>query len=372
MKRIFLNNIKNIRKIFLVLFCAITMHKCAAPDYYSIEDIEKERVKMEKGKNKSAENLLEIYQDVKQPYEVRLMALKALANTELEFVKESIRAAIAEGTLIELDMMNQSINMLLDYGDEESAESLIACLRTTESQIMDVRENVVNAISTIGSNNQIITLVELYEISKTNHNRMNEILALSLGSIGDEQVIPVLMEITNNEDLNMNVRAQAIDILAKKNSTDLVDYFVKILDDSEMNNNLSKYTNMIFQEFENPRMMMALVESYQVGKSEYHRLLNTLIDAMGNYNSKEIKESLLDISKDGDNPHHIRIKAINSLKDLADKEIVDEMLIMLEDPDNYKYYNEIIALIKSVGDSKEVNDNLRKVAFQAMKNHSGE
>ena len=92
----------------------------------------------------------------------------------------------------------------------------------------------------------------------------------------------------------------------------------------------------------------------------------------GLHNSSEIKQSLLDISKDGENPHHIRIKAINSLKDLADKEIVDEMLTMLEDPDNYKYYNEIITLIKSVGDSKEVSDNLRKVAFQAMKNHTGE
>ena len=372
MKRIFLNIIKNMRLIFLSLFCIIGLYNCAAPDFYSIEDIEKEKVKMDKGKTKSAEVLLDIYRDIKQPYEVRLAALKSLENTELEFVKESIRTSIAEGSLIELDMMNQSINMLLDYGDAESAESLIACLKITESKIMDVRENVVNAISTIGSDDQVLTLVELYEISKTNHNRMNEILTLTLGSIGDDQVIPILMEITNNQDLNMNVRAQAIEILAKKESTDLVDYFIKILDDSELNSSLNKYTNMIFQEFENPRMMMSLVESYQVGKSEYHRLLNTLIDAMGNYNSSEIKESLLDISKDGENPHHIRIKAINSLRDLADKEIVDEMLVMLENPDNYKYYNEIIALIKSVGDSREVSDNLRKVAFQAMKNHTGE
>ena len=371
MKRNLLNIIKNMRAIFLSLFCIIGLYNCAAPDFYSIEDIEKEKAKMEKGKTKSAETLLEIYKDIKQPYEVRLAALKSLEDTELEFVKESIRSAIAEGSLIELDMMNQSINMLLNYGDAESTESLIACLKITESQIMDVRENVVNAISTIGSNDQVLTLVELYEISKTNHNRMNEILTLTLGSIGDDQVIPILMEITNNQDLNMNVRAQAIDILAKKNSTDLVDYFIKILDDSDMNSSLNKYTNMIFEEFENPRMMMSLVESYQVGKSEYHRLLNTLIDAMGNYNSTEIKEALLDIAKDGENPHHIRIKAINSLKDLADKEIVDEMLVMLENPDNYKYYNEIISLIKSVGDSKEINDNLRKVAFQAMKNQTG-
>ena len=44
---------------------------------------------------------------------------------------------------------------------------------------------------------------------------------------------------------------------------------------------------------------------------------------------------------------------------------------MLQDPDNYKYYNEIIDLIKSFGDSKEVKDNLRKVAFDAMKNQIG-
>ena len=42
---------------------------------------------------------------------------------------------------------------------------------------------------------------------------------------------------------------------------------------------------------------------------------------------------------------------------------------MLEDKNNYKYYNEIIALIKTVGDDKEVKENLRKVAFQAMQNH---
>ena len=105
---------------------------------------------MEEGKNKSAENLLEIYRDIKQPYDVRLAALKALENTELVFDKESIRESIAEGSLIELDMMNQSINMLLNYGDAESTESLIECLKITESKIMDVRENVVNAISTIG------------------------------------------------------------------------------------------------------------------------------------------------------------------------------------------------------------------------------
>tara|TARA_Y100001970_G_scaffold185885_1_gene226070 strand:+ start:1019 stop:2107 length:1089 start_codon:yes stop_codon:yes gene_type:complete len=360
------------KKTYITYILLILLIGCAAPDFYSLEDIEKERVKLESGKTKSADSLLAVYKDMTQPYDVRLAALEALSSSELPFVRESIRESVADGSLIEIDMMNQSINILLKYGDSESTDALISSLKITESKIMDVREDIVNAIGTLGSNDQVLTLVELYEISRTNHNRMNEMLTLTLGSIGDDSVIPILMEITNNSDLSLNVRAQAIDILSKKNSTDLVDYFIKILDDPSLNDDLNKYTNMIFEEFEDPRMMMALVESYQVGKSEYHRLLNTLIDAMGNYKSAEIKDALLEISKEVENPHHIRIKALNSLKELADQDVVDEMLLMLQDKNNYKYYNEIITLIKSVGDDKVVKENLRKVAFQAMQNDKGD
>ena len=360
------------KKTYLTYIILILIIGCAAPDFYSLEDIEKERVKLESGKTKSADSLLSVYKDIKQPYDVRLAALEALSSSELPFVRDAIRESVSNGSLIEIDMMNQSINTLLKYGDSESTDALISSLKVTETKIMDVREDIVNAIGTLGSDNQVLTLVELYEISRTNHNRMNEMLALTLGSIGDDSVIPILMEITNNTDLSMSVRSQAIDILSKKNSTDLVDYFIKVLDDPTLNSNLNKYTNMIFEEFEDPRLMMSLIESYQVGKSEYHRLLNTLIDAMGNYKSTEIKDALLEISKDSDNPHHIRIKALNALKELADQNVVDEMLLMLENKNNYKYYNEIIELIKSVGDENDVKENLRKVSFRAMQNDKGD
>ena len=129
---------------------------------------------------------------------------------------------------------------------------------------------------------------------------------------------------------------------------------------------------MMFEEFDDPRMMMSILESYQVGKSEYYRLLNTLINAMGNYESSEVKESLLEIAKSNDNPHHIRIKAINALSNIVDQNIVDAMLLMLQDKGNYKYYNEILQLIKNLdSDNENINENLRKAAFQAMENHRG-
>ena len=358
------------KKMYINYFVLVLIVGCAAPDFYSVEDVEKERLKMEKGKNQSADNLLEIYKDIKQPYDVRLAALRALESNEQPFVAESIRKSVSDGSLLEFDMMNQSINMLIDYKDTTSVSSLIDGLKISESKIMDVRENIINAIATIGSEDEVLTLVELYEASKTNHHRMNELLVQRLGSIGDDKVIPILMEISTNEDLSMNVRSQAIEVLANKNSTDLVDYFVKVLDDPQANNGLNRYAHMMFEEFEDPKLMMSLIESYQVGKSEYYRLLNTLIDAMGNYDYKDIKVSLLDIANNKDNPHHIRIKAINSLKDIADQDIIDNMLEMLRDPDNYKFYNEIITVIKSM-DDENIDENLRKAAFEAMQYHKG-
>ena len=358
-------------KTYITFFLILLMTNCATPDFYSIEDIEKERLKMEKGKNQSAETLLSIYKDIKQPYDVRLAALRSLENSDLPFVRESIRESIADGSLIEFDIVNQSINMLITYNDTTSVNSLLECLKISESKIMDVRENLINAISTIGSEDEVLTLVELYEVSKINHHRMNELLTLTLGTIGDDKVIPILMEISTNQDLSINVRSQAIEILADKNSTELADYFIKVLDDPSLNNQLNRYAHMMFEEFEDPRMMMSLVESYQVGKSEYYRLLNTLIDAMENYESEEIKVALLDIAKNKDNPHHIRIKAINSLSEIADQAIVDEMLNMLKNPDNYKFYNEIIEVIKNMGDNENMDENLRKAAFEAMEYHKG-
>ena len=74
----------NVKILFLGLFCSMLVYNCAAPSFYSIEDVEKERAKMNKGKTKSAEALLEIYKDIKQPYDVRLAALKALEATEVD------------------------------------------------------------------------------------------------------------------------------------------------------------------------------------------------------------------------------------------------------------------------------------------------
>ena len=82
---------------------------------------------------------------------------------------------------------------------------------------MDLRETIVNAIGENGSANEIITLLDLYEVSLTNHSRMNELLTITLGNLDDDRAMPMLMDIAKNEDIDAKVRNRAIEILKDKN-----------------------------------------------------------------------------------------------------------------------------------------------------------
>ena len=41
---------------------------------------------------------------------------------------------------------------------------------------MDIRESMINAINKLGTKDQIITLLDLWEVSRKQHNRMNYLL----------------------------------------------------------------------------------------------------------------------------------------------------------------------------------------------------
>ena len=81
---------------------------------------------------------------------------------------------------------------------------------------------IINAIGKNGSDDHIITLLELYEISRINHQKNSELLSLTLGDMGDDRAIPILIEIAKNKDNNLRTRKVAVDVLAKKSLLNLL------------------------------------------------------------------------------------------------------------------------------------------------------
>ena len=361
----------SIRKLLFFITGVILISGCARFSQYALEDVEKQRLKSKNGDEKALQLLTEMYKDNNQSYEVRLAAMRALSESRDPKVIHDIQGTVRNASLIELDLMKEAIKILISFQDISSTDSLIAALNATEAKTNEIRTDILSAIGQIGTKDEVILLIKLYEVSKRSNAQMNNLLTTTLGKIGDDKVIPILMEIAKNKNLPVNVRSRAVDVLSKKQAPELVDFFVEMLGDPVSRDKVNKFAFDVMGEMPEERMLMALLEAYQVGRHKYYSLLNTIINSLDNFDNPEIKSLYLEIAQTKDFPSNIRLKAFRGLTRFSDPEVVDGIVELLNDPANYIYYNEIVGMLHEFGVYDNYQDKLRMAAFKAMKKEAG-
>ena len=360
-----------IRKLLFFITGVILISGCARFSQYALEDVEKQRLKSKNGDEKALQLLTEMYKDNNQSYEVRLAAMRALSESRDPKVIHDIQGTVRSASLIELDLMKEAIKILISFQDISSTDSLIAALNATEAKTNEIRTDILSAIGEIGTKDEVILLIKLYEVSKRSNAQMNNLLTTTLGKIGDDKVIPILMEIAKNKNLPVNVRSRAVDVLSKKQAPELVDFFVEMLGDPVSRDKVNEFAFDVMGEMPEERMLMALLEAYQVGRHKYYSLLNTIINSLDNFDNPEIKSLYLEIAQTKDFPSNIRLKAFRGLTRFSDPEVVDGIVELLNDPANYIYYNEIVGMLHEFGVYDNYQDKLRMAAFKAMKKEAG-
>ena len=228
-------------------------------DPYSSEEIYKLKNLYDAGNHSALDAMIAIYQNKNQSYDIRILCLDLLSNLDNPLIKDALKNSIETMQFLDLEFLAKSINILKNYNDLESTQTLINGLAISENKIMDLRETIVNAIGEIGTKDEIITLLDLYEVSYSNHSRMNELLTYTLGNMDDDRSIPILMDIANNKTINIRIRNTAVEILSRKNAPELVDYFVEMLGDPETNEEMLNFINNSMGDIQNDRMIMALL-----------------------------------------------------------------------------------------------------------------
>lgn len=361
----------SIRKLLFFITGVILISGCTRFSQYALEDVEKQRLKSKNGDEKALQLLTEMYKDNNQSYEVRLAAMRALSDSRDPKVIHDIQGTVRSASLIELDLMKEAIKILISFQDISSTDSLIAALNATEEKTNEIRTDILSAIGEIGTKDEVILLIKLYEVSKRSNAQMNNLLTTTLGKIGDDKVIPILMEIAKNKNLPVNVRSRAVDVLSKKQAPELVDFFVEMLGDPVSRDKVNEFAFDVMGEMPEERMLMALLEAYQVGRHKYYSLLNTIINSLDNFDNPEIKSLYLEIAQTKDFPSNIRLKAFRGLTRFSDPEVVNGIVELLNDPANYIYYNEIVGMLHEFGVYDNYQDKLRMAAFKAMKKEAG-
>ena len=248
-----------------------------------------------------------------------------------------------------------------------STNSLFPNLIKIEEKSLEICKSILDVIDDDSISYDIELLIHLYDINKRSNALMNQIITQALGKVGDEKVIPILMEIARNNDLPVSFRRNSVEILSKKQAPELVDFLVELLGDPASRDKVNEFALNVMGDLSEERMIMALLEAYQLGRNKYYSLLNTVMNGLDNFENPKMKSIYKEIASTEDFPSNIRLKAFKGLTRFSDDpNTANEIIELLNNPDNYLYYKEIVTILKDNGIYDNYIVKLRMAAFKAM------
>jgi len=269
--------------------------------------------------------------------------------------------------VVSIQLLSGSPNAINVNKGHSSTDSLFSNLSTIEEKSMEIRKSIIDAMSMNTANDNVEKLIHLYDINKRSNALMNQLLTQALGKIGDAKVIPILMEIAQNKDLPISVRSSSVEILSKKQTPELVDFLVEMLGEPKSRDRVNEFSLNIMGDLSEERMIMALLETYKLGRNKYFSLLNTVMNGLDNFENPKMKSIYKEIASTEDFPSNIRLKAFKGLTRFSDDpNTANEIIELLNNPDNYLYYQEIVTILKDNGIYDNYIVKLRMAAFKAM------
>ena len=312
------------------------------------------------------DELIQIYEDPEQNVKARVAAGKTLAETQHPNALTSIGKMVGTTTAVDYTLLNESINMLGMFDENpKAAESMVKAMHKLEERTNMVHIFLVKNLNRVRTKDQILALLDLYEVAKSNMSRTERLLAETLGALGNDQVIPILTTIAKDPKVNIGIRNKAVEILGKKNPNDVAIAFAELLGDPNTNLEVREFALNTMKGVKEENLVIALLNTYNTGKTQYYSLLNTMLAALGEFNDPEVKKAVIEISMSADYPVDIRKKAIDNLSGFKDPSVIDGLLPMLEQKENYIYYDNIINLVYALGEEKKNAESVRRMAFKA-------
>ena len=318
------------------------------------------------GNIRALDELIEVYQDADLHIKLRVAAGKTLAQTQHPRALHAISEMVATTTAVDYSLLNESISMLGMFSENpKAANALVRSMRTMEKRTNEVHIALVKSLNRVRTKDQILALLDLYEVAKSNMARTERLLTETMGAIGSDQVVPVLTSVARDPKINIGIRNKAVEILGKKNPNDVAIAFAELLGDPNTNLEVREFALNTMKGVKEENLVLALLNTYNMGKTQYYSLLNTMLAALGEFDDPEVKKAVIEIAHSDDYPNDIRKKAIDNLAAFNDPSVVDGLLPMLEEKENYIYYDNIINMVYALGEEKKNAESVRRMAFKA-------
>ena len=332
----------------------------------SYELIENLRTAFSEGKLQALEEMIAIYHDTDQPFDVRIAAGKALAETQHPTALNAISETVGEAAALDVTFMVASIELLAEFRDDpRAADAMVGAMNKVEEKTNSLQMALVQNLNRVRTKDQVLALLDLYEVSRSNFNRTERLLTETLGALGTDEVVPILTQISRDPDVNLGIRNRAIEILGKKDPSQVAGAFAEFLGDPQTNLEVQDFALNTMKGVKEENLILALLQTYRTGKDQYYNLLTTLLEALGEFNDPEIRSAVKAIAMNKDYPLEIRMKAIEKLSGLGDNTVIPSIMPILSDPEQYKLHATVIQTVKNLGQYDDYEQEIRRRTFEA-------
>ena len=340
--------------------------KKGANDDISYELIENLSSAFSGGKLQALEEMIAIYNDTNQPFDVRMAAGKALAETQHPTALHALSETVGDAAALDVSFMIASIELLAEFKDDpRAADAMVNAMNNVEEKTNTLQMALVQNLNRVRTKDQVLALLDLYQVSRNNYNRTEKLLTETLGALGTNEIVPILTQISRDPDVNLGIRNRALEILGKKDPTQVAGAFAELLGDPTTNLEVRDFALNTMKGVKEENLILALLQTYRTGKDQYYQMLNTLLEALGEFNDPEIRRAVLEVAMNDAYPLEIRIKAIEKLADVSDETVIPFILPILSDYNQYKLHMTVIQTIKNLGQYNTYEQEIHRRSFEA-------
>ncbi|MCK4445959.1 MAG: HEAT repeat domain-containing protein, partial [Candidatus Marinimicrobia bacterium] len=279
--------------------------------------------------------MIAIYKDPIQPMETRIAALQALAQTQHPDAIKILHDFMYQSVGVNYALLTATANSLIANQRPEDIIAMINGVASAQKKYINFRTTILRNLENADVTLQIEQLLNLYQVEKENYVQMQESLTRVMGSVDDEKVIPILINVAKDKSVKLSVRSLALEILGKKKHPLITEAFIEMLGDPETQLQIRDFALTAIADIKEARVILALLETYNAGKEDYFILTETLTKALGNFSDPAVIPTLTEIAKNPEFPLTIRKNSLNALIKFNNPKIFDSLLPMMENPDNY-------------------------------------
>jgi len=335
-------------------------------DDVSFELLEKLRTDFSEGKLQAIEEMIAIYNDTNLPFDVRIAAGKALAETQHPTALNAITETVGEAAALDVTFMVASIELLAEFKDDpRAADAMVNAMNKIEEKTNSLQMALVQNLNKVRTKDQVLALLDLYEISRNNYNRTERLLTETLGALGTDEVVPILTQISRDPNVNLGIRNRALEILGKKDPSQVAGAFAELLGDPQTNLEVQDFALNTMKGVKEENLILALLQTYRSGKDQYYNLLNTLLEALGEFKDPSIQKAVKEIAMNDAYPLDIRVKAIDKLSDLGDETVIPSLMPILSDPNQFNLHSAVIQTVKNLGVYETYEQEIHRRTFEA-------